>query len=462
MSIYWYYHYYYRPNVLQGQNDLAYTPESSSVLSILGPLTFGLLSSSQVQSDGHLLGQHTVRMSPISTAQLNPYEEAFCLPSTGDVLVPILLNNTNHLVSLRFSVTPLGFNPGQPEFHDLSGKELRAIEKARVEALQLMRPASHEEMDEYDEYDDDPVPNHSSQSLQRTQTLVHIRLSKPGILRLERVLDSSNIEARLVIPLEVTIAPCPRAGFTPDKHADDNIRCSGQETDVQLMMDISGVPPLQLRWSRTVNGRMEKFLVEGIEGGGHSQSHPFSDHSTQMVTTEGFARWAADAEQIQVPLTVSLDTPGSHIYALEEVMDAAGNMMLIGGSIGSTPQNNHAVRSFTVLRRPSISFKHCSPEHPVALAIGSESALTVSTIEADVLDAPWEISLKYQPHLSDKGNKRFKPWRKTLSTPGSRRDLTVGANAPGEYVITGVKGKVNLLYLLVPSKANLCIIVVFW
>ncbi|KIK70672.1 hypothetical protein GYMLUDRAFT_286961 [Collybiopsis luxurians FD-317 M1] len=419
-----------------GQRDLAFTPEPPS---FWDKLTFGYLSSPQVvHDDGHLSGQHTVRMSPISTAQLNPYGESFCLPSSGEaIVVPVLLNNTNP-TALKFSVTPLGFNPGQPEFFDLSGKELRAIEQARAEALQLIRPTFQEISDEYDEYDDDPVPNQSSPSLQRTQTLVHIRLYKPGVVRLERVLDSSSVEARIVMPLDVAVAPCPQAGFSVGKQSEDNVRCAGQDSEVKLMMDISGVPPLSLRWAKTINGRREAFLVEGIEG--HSQSSPSSVHSSQeVITNTGFTRWIASPEDLQVPLSISLDTPGSHIYALEEVVDAVGNMMLIGGN--NVSPNNHALRSFTVLRRPAVSFKHCGPERPVSLAIGSEVGLTVSAVEADTLDGPWEVSFRYQPNSADKGTKRFKPWRKTLSTQGDRRELTLGANAPGEYKITSVKGK---------------------
>ncbi|KAJ4485797.1 hypothetical protein J3R30DRAFT_3442070 [Lentinula aciculospora] len=433
---------------IPSQHDIAHTPEASSLMDVLAPFTFGLFSSQVTRNDAHLLGQHTVRMSPISTAQLNPYGETFCLPSSGNaVLVPVLLNNTNP-VALRFSVTPLGFNPGQPEMLDLSGKELRAIEQARIETLQLTRDASQDEMDEYD---DDPTPKHSP-SLQRTQELIHIRLPKPGVLRLERVLDSSSTEARLVIPSDVTIVPCPQAGFTPDKSAANNIRCSGQGNDVQLMMDINGVPPLSLRWSRSINGKREAFLVEGIEGGRHSESSPSSDHSPPMViTSTGPTRLTAAPEKLQVPFAISLDAPGNHVYALEEVMDAAGNTMLVGGNANDNLANHHAMRSFTVLRRPAISFKHCSPEHPVPLAIGSEAVLTVSTMDADNLDAPWDISIKYQPHP---GNKRFKPWRKTLSTQGSRRDLTIGANAPGEYMITGVKGKWCAGDVLAPESCN--------
>ncbi|KAJ3787147.1 hypothetical protein GGU10DRAFT_374278 [Lentinula aff. detonsa] len=439
---------------ISGQHDVAHTPETSSFMDVLAPFTFNLFSSQVAQNDAHLLGQHTVRMSPISTAQLNPFGETFCLPPSGNaILVPVLLNNTNP-VALKFSVTRLGFNPGQPEFVDLSGKELRAIEQARVETLQLTRPVKQEELDEYDEYDDDPIPKHSP-SLQPTQTLVHIRLSKPGVLRLERVLDSSSTEARLVIPLDVTIVPCPQVGFAPDKYAENSIRCSGQGNDVQLMMDITGVPPLSLRWSKTVNGNREAFLVEGIEGGRHSESSPSSDHSSQMVITgTGSTRWVAAPEKLQVPLAVSLETPGSHLYALEEVVDVVGNTMLIGGDSTDTLVNHHAMRSFTVLRRPTISFKHCSPEHPVSLAIGSEAALTVSTIDADALDAPWDVSIKYQPHSGNTGNKRVNPWRKTVTTQESRRDLTIGANVPGEYTITGVKGKWCAGDVLAPESCN--------
>ncbi|KAJ3880807.1 hypothetical protein F5051DRAFT_145454 [Lentinula edodes] len=439
---------------LSSQHDIAYTPGASSFADVLASFTFGLFSSQVAQNDAHLLGQHTVRMSPISTAQLNPYGEIYCLPSSGNaVLVPVLLNNTNP-VALKYSITPLGFGPGQPEFLDLSGKELRAIEQARVEALQLTRPVSQDETDEYDEYDDDPIPKHSP-SLQRTQTLVHIRLSKPGILRLERVFDTSSTEARLVIPSDLTVVPCPQAGFTPDKQAENNIRCAGQENDVQLMMDINGVPPLRLRWSKTVNGKREAFLVEGIEGGRHSKSSPSSDPSSQIVSISADStKWTPAPEKLQVPLAISLDIPGSHIYALEEVMDATGNTMLIDGNTPDNLANHRAMRSFTVLRRPAISFKHCSPEHPVSLAIGSEAALTVSTIDADPLDAPWEVSIKYQPPSGDKSNQRFKPWRKTLSTQGSRRDLTIGVNSPGEYMIAGVKGKWCAGDVLAPESCN--------
>jgi nucleoporin POM152 len=97
-----------------------------------------------------------------------------------------------------------------------------------------------------------------------------------------------------------------------------------------------------------------------------------------------------------------------------------------------------------VLRRPTVSFKHCGVGTPTSL-IGSDVPLTISANEADSFDAPWEISLKYQPPTNvdgNKGGKRFKAWTKTLKTQGSSQELSIRANTPGDYTIVGVHGKV--------------------
>lgn len=93
-----------------------------------------------------------------------------------------------------------------------------------------------------------------------------------------------------------------------------------------------------------------------------------------------------------------------------------------------------------------MSFKYCGPGSPTSLLVGDEASLTVSAKDSDALDGPWEVSIKYQPptDLEKGGGKRFKPWKKTLKTQQDRKDLKFGANAPGEYTITGVRGRVSL------------------
>jgi nucleoporin POM152 len=441
-----------------GRPDLSVTPEPFNFLDVLSPLALGWLSSTSSTKDAHLLGQHTVRMSPISTAQLNHHGQSFCLAPDNFVLIPVLLNNTD-VSGLRYSLAPLGYEGKESvEFVDVTAKEFNAIEQSRLETVRHSPPPSpvsgHSE--EYDDYDDDTddserQPAHSS--LQKSQSLVYIRLAKPGTLSLERVFDVANIDARLHQPSAVTVVPCPQVEFVEDDITKDNVRCAGQDSELGLMIDIHGVPPLSLRWLKTINGRREQFLVEGIEGGHERERPSRSVHGADQESSDGqdgaLMRRTTLPKKLRIPLTIPLDVPGTYLYALEEVMDAVGNVVRLGSDFavadsGSTSQTK-TTRSLVVLRRLMVSFKHCGPGTPASLLIGSDVPLTISANEADSFDAPWEISLKYQPPAEvdgNKGSKRSKAWTKTLKTQGGNRELIVNANTPGEYTIVGVHGKV--------------------
>jgi nucleoporin POM152 len=394
--------------------------------------TFGLFGTND-GSDSHLLGQHTVRMSPISTAQLNPYAEAFCLESPGSaVLVPILLNNTTP-IGIRYTLLPLGHGEsqeitGKVETYDLNAKDIRAVEQSRQESLELTRTNANKrdvndpDYDEYDDGEKEDTVESSTNALQKSQTLVHIRVTKPGTLRLERVIDSADVDARLAYPLEVVIAPCPKAEFVPDDISrGDTVKCAAPGVvsgykgstpgeDVTFNLDIFGVPPLTLRWYEDVNGRREYFTVEGIVG---DQTRGISEVP----------------QKLQIPLTVSLDAIGTHTYTLEHAMDRYGNSVIPTHSSTST-------RAITVLRRPSVSFKTCGPGQPSSLLIGSETKVAITTHSSDPLDGLWGVDVRYTP-----SDKRHKGWEKKLKSQDNTKDIILHANAPGEYTILGVKGK---------------------
>ncbi|CCL98085.1 uncharacterized protein FIBRA_00079 [Fibroporia radiculosa] len=458
------------------------TPQSSGLWSLIPGL--GTLVGSYSDRDAHLLGQHTVRMSPISTAHLNPYGQTFCLSSSGDsVLIPILLNNTNP-AGMRYTLFPLGYvegvggekaraSTGRIERVELSAKELKAIETARLEKLQLVRLSSSKRSPDIDGYDDDydeedededPLNLPNSPSLQRTQSLAHIRLNKPGKLQLDHVFDSSNVETRLVYPSEVTVVPCPRAHFAVDSvfTRREDVRCAipgmtnGAGEEVVLDIDVFGVPPLSLRWYKEVGGRRESFMVEGIEDSEHVRHRTPGESSISAVST---SRAPAN---LRIPLAVSLDALGTHSYILESVTDSVGNVVHAGTEVqvldgapedllhkasGNEDQNVRLKthRSITVLRRPGVSFKHCGPGSPTSLLVGADAPLTVSTIGADELDAPWDIDISYQSPLAEDespvGIKRNRPWSKGFQTEKGKKDLILHASAPGEYHVTRIKGR---------------------
>lgn len=396
-------------------------------------------------------------MSPISTAHLNPQGLNFCLsPTNSLVLLPVLLNNTN-LAGLKYTYTPLSYMDesarGKIETHELSAKDLKQVEQTYHERLQLVttgQPArTTDEYDEYDDEDDESNPQSTKSTLQQTQTLVHILLSRPGIVRLERVYDSSNADARLVVS-EAIVVPCPRVEFAEDdtSASQKSIRCAGQDVDLQLKINVHGVPPLSLRWVKIINGNQEQFLVEGIEAD-HKDKHLQVDDSSSTEASLTIQR-RIDVQDVKIPLSISLDKSGTYLYALEEIADGVGNIVRVGSDL--TPPETDSItqtmttRSFMVLKKPAVSFSHCSSEMPTSLLIGSEAKLIIKSVESDNFDAPWEVSLSYQPPVDAKSSKQVKPWKKTLKADG--KSLIFSASTPGIYRILGVTGKVGAVILV--------------
>jgi nucleoporin POM152 len=214
-----------------------------------------------------------------STAKLNPLAKSFCLEPPEHVsLIPIVFNNT-HPTHISYSISPLG-DDGARMYVNLSSRELRQIEKVRSDALVALEQADPDEGDDTDDdfdYNEPPRQRALSRGsspdleyrLEKTEVLQHIKVSRPGVVRLERALDQANTQVR-IRPTEVTVVHCPKVEFVAGGSKDDEKRCVG--TTEALDLKLYGVAPLSLKWHRDVAGRREHFLVEGIEGN-HTVSH---------------------------------------------------------------------------------------------------------------------------------------------------------------------------------------------
>lgn len=271
-----------------------------------------------------------------------------------------------------------------------------------------------------------------------TQSLAHILLRQPGIVRLERVVDVSGSDARLVAS-EAVVVPCPTVEFAEDEEsAQETVRCAGSGPSPQLNINIRGVPPLSLRWLRTINGHREQLVVEGIEGDHKDAAHP------QTVSPTSVSQ-VPSPQNVTIPLTVSLEEPGTYLYALDEITDGAGNSIRV--SSDTISQENHSIsktkstRSFMVLQRPAIAFSHCSVDSPLSLLKAEETTIGIKAVRTDALDAPWDILLVHRPQ--DEQNKNSKGWQKTLKMQANQKEVGLRANSQGEYKIIGIKGKVG-------------------
>ncbi|GJJ13358.1 hypothetical protein Clacol_007610 [Clathrus columnatus] len=409
-------------------------PKSSytNILSLVGSLDKEISTREKsvyiedvINQGGHLFGQHTVRLSPISTAKLNPSLETFCLEPTSDfVLVPVVFNNTRP-AQITYSIASL--DNLQKNYITLSLKELKQIEKTRIETqldLQKVDPVQDEnsEDDYYDllEAKQRPAVTHSGSldskhHLEKTEVLQHIKVTHPGTIRLEKALDQGNTEIRIGTS-EVTIVDCPRVELVPIDEKDDGMRCIG--TTEIFDLKVYGMAPLTLKWHREVSGRKESFTVEGIEG----------DHDVPG---------RSNAQNLHIPLKIQLDTLGKQTYALDGLADGAGNSLDLTVIQGTT--RAYTSHSVTVLRRSAMSFAACGPGRPTSLLIGKEAPLSIIASELDLNDGPWNVTIKYNPPANDK--RSFKSWQQDFTTLPGKRDLTLLAKAPGEYTIVKIQGQ---------------------
>ncbi len=97
-----------------------------------------------------------------------------------------------------------------------------------------------------------------------------------------------------------------------------------------------------------------------------------------------------------------------------------------------------------VLKKPVVSFGHCSSDTPASLLIGSETTVDIRTENISPYDIPLDVSLAFTPSMDSK-TKRAKGWEKSLQLNTQDKQLNFRVNAPGEYKILGVKGKVRML-----------------
>ncbi|KAG9036801.1 hypothetical protein FRB95_007899 [Tulasnella sp. JGI-2019a] len=417
-----------------------------------------------VDGHAHLLGMHTVRLSPISTAQLNPAHLSFCLTAPyNEVLIPILMNNS-HPTSIRYSVSALGSK--SPKFnHTLNAKEIAKLDKQWQEeyghVLSVTRSGTHdratiEDADPYDdEYENDDwdirsalagggkgspkriqdvfnaqmsterkrplAPAHHrfyTQHLDATQSIRHISVSRPGVVRLE-AMKASNGDVR-VSGGDVVVVSCPTVRFE-DVGATGALKkqeCAGATKEMKIIAE--GVAPLRLKWHKEINGKRDSSSVEGLEGNPDATNLPLSQNVT-------------------IPITVSLSTPGRHRYVIDSVEDGVGNSFY--PSLAS--QEGSTIRTVEVIRKSSVAFKHCDSTHSIDLLKGDSVDLMVAlqqgadgSTKADIIQS---IEVQYVPPPNYPS---ATPWVRTIKAKKGpmAKEMLIPARHPGTYTILKAQG----------------------
>ncbi|CAH7685401.1 hypothetical protein BY996DRAFT_4583365 [Phakopsora pachyrhizi] len=440
-----------------------------------------------INPSAHILGTHTIHILPFSTAKLNPNSLCFCLSSAvpgAFVSIPILFNNSiPHL--MQYSIT--NFTTGEKTLYNLTQNQLRPLSKQKKNQRSLEDWVEDEESKWFGDLEDSYASDHqplkiqspSATSvdefqLQRTQHLYNIDVYGTGIVRLERVLDSENMDFR-ISRTEALIVACPSASFSPNSYhtqssqaiAKENHKCVGQTEDFSLL--VKGLAPLYLTYIRNINGRREVIRLDGITPSDFVTpliSMDPSSLSEKLSTSHRQDYTWAEEQRIEIPLNVSLTSPGDHIYQLGSVKDACGHTLEFNSNDESNQQKKATYskrgpigqRSAKVHSRSQISFVGCgnAEDEPLRLLKGQSVSLRIEIQEGgDLPDPPWTIGVAYRPSKDvEGGESKSSHWKKEFVLKNLGK--TFSAREAGVYEITSINGKHCQGDVLVPSS---CLVV---
>ncbi|KAI1003702.1 Nucleoporin [Podosphaera aphanis] len=372
--------------------------------------------SSVLHNASLIMGKQIINILPEGSVTMNPDRLPFCLDSSKPVAnIPLYFNQTTpkHVELLR-----IDFDTNTNETIILSQKELKNGRTFFDESLMSMQYAA----------------------------------KKPGLYRLHKVIDNTKLEVQRRMS-DTVVVKCPRA--VVKSTARD--KCLGDLSD--LTIDIHGTPPLKVVYSRTANGDKSVHHFQSIQPDNFvsplvgSLSTTLADLDNQDVS------WGKPYH-ISVPLNESMMAPGPWLYSIDQIHDAAGNVINFSAGPGASgddgehiyPKGVNLEKTFTVHERPMTYFRFCDPRNPLMVAKGNSKMMPVEYIAA-----PLRQSSRYPPDnppdTSHLISWKFSPLDTLTKTGDHSEDAATGEfsarsadhhpiiHEEGLYTLTGVRSK---------------------
>ncbi|EEB06780.1 nucleoporin Pom152 [Schizosaccharomyces japonicus yFS275] len=390
-----------------------------------------------INNSSRILGQYTVHILPESSAKINPYNEHYCLPSvdefgekkknTAPITIPIRFNSTTpYLIEYAF----VDLETLEENRYNISGRALRRIL-------------------------DTAVRDNKDGRLYTVQ----FKAPKRGLYRLTRVIDKSKLAVR-IYRSEAVIVTCPQARLrlpqdsqTKNQKQNQVPRCVDDAN--HLLLDVQGVAPLKIRYSRWIGNDETVSSIESAKPTGFDAPAEFLSAPEEIYFGNNVDLKFAQSSNVAIFLNTTLALPGEWTYGIHSVTDALGNTVSFPVEVALQDKkhvpNYPFISSVYVYERPTLRFEGCSMEHPVKLLPGGEAKLRVSTNVHLEKDKQIRFQLLRYPLGTDLESADKTP---TFSSYVSLYDLHNGiaVHEDGIYVIDNVSTEFCSGTILAPSQ----------
>lgn len=279
------------------------------------------------------------------SAILNPDRFSYCIDSARpSVKLPIRLNET---MPIHMELFRLEFEGNANETIEIKQREIKAMRKAAEKKRS--------------KHDVGPLD-------------LEYTVKKPGLYRLLRVVDESKLEVQRRIS-DTLVVTCPKAAIQPSAAN----RCIADLSD--LTIDVTGTPPMKIVYSQTVNKKDRSFHFQSIQPE-NLVSPLIGSSSALTLISRGNedVSWAAP-QTVSVRLNESMISAGEWLYSIDEVHDAAGNVVNFTdrGEDGEHiyPKGTHLEQGLTVHERPKVLLDGYDSQRPLRVPTGRKVDLPV-------------------------------------------------------------------------------------
>nr|POE98300.1 nucleoporin [Quercus suber] len=375
-------------------------------------------------NDSLILGRQIVHILPEGSAILNHEKESFCIDGTRvEARLPITINSTNPVSIELWRV-------------DLETQANETIHLGRSQLRNMHNQAKR--LKSYSELPYEP------------KTLFW-PVKKPGLYYLGKVVDETNLVVSHKRSAHTVVVPCPKVAVL----AAASNRCRGELSNVE--MEVVGTPPLRLKYRRAVDTAGVETILENIQPDDFFSPFTKIDHQALAVPDRVDTDWARP-RTIKVPLSEGLTTSGTWTWAVEEVIDGIGNVVVYADREQDKQKTGPLHQSITVHDRPIVTLQGCSAQRPLKVASGESLKLPLrfdSTGKGEIRDTSYKLDYLFTPQgdLTAAGEHTSSAVQRQFSIKDSKSKPAIFE--AGLYSLTGVSSDFCKGDVLEPSTCLL-------
>jgi nucleoporin POM152 len=368
---------------------------------------------SVMHNESLILGRQIIHILPEGSATLNENREPFCIDDfTTEARLPITINATS----------PISIDILRIDLHTQANETIH-LSKSQIKTM-------HKEASRMINYNDGP---------NEPKTLYHT-VKKPGIYVLQKVIDETNLEVSRKRIAHTVVVPCPEAAV---KQRTSN-KCKGELSDVE--MDVTGTPPLRVKYRKTINNILTKSSFESIQPEDFFSPLSKQDFNALVVPNRIDVEWAR-TRHVPVPLSEHLATAGDWVYSIDEVQDGFGNKIEYTEQDQDEQERSRSKKvlnlrqTIIVHERPNVNLKGCTPHSPLKIPRGKTDGLPVqygSTGSRSISNTAYQLQYMFTPvgELSPSGEHSVNPQRQVFTAKNTAQLPSI--REPGLYTLTGV------------------------